>query len=1173
MHSSGMEYKKEPSNAHLSIILACILNHLRMESIAWLVLLLASSVSTRSVRYVRPNNMSPLNCPGQPCCTLDQYTEQTATCFTAGHGSTFVFLPGNHSLLTKLRLTSVSNITLKRWNSSVVTILCRDEIVCQNVSDMRVFGLKFLLFGRDMSALRVTESTNVSIDWTNFRGNYLDADKISARAMQVKHSTVNVSNCFFGQLYTEEDGGAILAQNATLLVSKNVFKWNKANRHGGAIFSQGSVIVMDGNLFEGNQANCNGGAISAEESVINISGIHGLHSLNRQDTTGAAQFLSNKAYTGGAMYVLGCTFGGRFVENSAIADGVAVCSARSDHILPCGTQGALRIHVSFTGFTMFDGNEAERGGAIHILYGMVVEFRGSTTFSHNRARTIGGAIASHFATLIFYNTIKFSCNTACENGGAIFTSGANIIFKEHSLVGFTFNSAKNGGGMYLSTMTSLTFKEGVNFKTSHNNASEYGGVIYHKDFTTTTQCEGELLPLCFINFALYRETSGSININATVESYNDSAGTDGSFLFGGLLDRCLMPVHNTFVIPSEAISRNFYIGGFDDVHGITSQPYQLCFCYCNGCTSTSVKIYPGQSFIIQLRAIDQMNRSISTKVNAKVQETAYLKLHQSSQKLPSDCFGLKYSLYSTASSEEVILYPDGPCQDTGLARVVVNLTLIPCPPGFKNTSEQCICEKRLQTHCATCTIKENITSIRRKRSHYHSWIKALYDSNATYQGLITYYPCPKDYCMMGRVKVDLDNPDIQCANNRGGMVCGACATNYSLMLGSSRCGECSNAYLALLLPFAAAGIALVVFLFILRLTVATGMINSVILYANIVQAHKGILLPPNTFKVLTIFIAWMNLDLGIETCFYDGLTAYAETWLQFAFPIYVWMIISIIILTSKYSLTVSKWIGHNPIAVLATLLLMSYTKILKIIIDVYRYMYLEFPEDLKWWKDANVNYLHTKHLVLFVVTSLVLVFTILPYTLFLLVGYKLNRFSDRRLFRWVNKLKPLLDSHHAPYKKDTRHWTGFLLLARSAIYAKYIVGYFEATLSVIVATFTALLFHGRIYSKCYNDVIEKVVLLNLVILAFSGVISINVTLVNSLVGMVFSIMMGIIFYQIYDLYIAKSAIIAKLGAMMSRRFQHTPDSGVEQVPESDNKNMTVSSTIIELREPLLDDSC
>ena len=39
----------------------------------------------------------------------------------------------------------------------------------------------------------------------------------------------------------------------------------------------------------------------------------------------------------------------------------------------------------------------------------------------------------------------------------------------------------------------------------------------------------------------------------------------------------------------------------------------------------------------------------------------------------------------------------------------------------------------------------------------------------------------------------------------------------------------------------------------------------------------------NTF--LTTFIAWLNLDLGIEVCFYDGIDAYAKTWLQFAFPL------------------------------------------------------------------------------------------------------------------------------------------------------------------------------------------------------------------------------------------------------------------------------------------------
>ena len=60
-------------------------------------------------------------------------------------------------------------------------------------------------------------------------------------------------------------------------------------------------------------------------------------------------------------------------------------------------------------------------------------------------------------------------------------------------------------------------------------------------------------------------------------------------------------------------------------------------------------------------------------------------------------------------------------------------------------------------------------------------------------------------------------------------------------------------YPVLLVPFAAAGVALVAFLSILRLTVATGMINSLILYANIVQVNRKLFFPPGTVNVLTIF--------------------------------------------------------------------------------------------------------------------------------------------------------------------------------------------------------------------------------------------------------------------------------------------------------------------------------
>ena len=96
-----------------------------------------------------------------------------------------------------------------------------------------------------------------------------------------------------------------------------------------------------------------------------------------------------------------------------------------------------------------------------------------------------------------------------------------------------------------------------------------------------------------------------------------------------------------------------------------------------------------------------------------------------------------------------------------------------------------------------------------------------------------------------------------------------------------------------------------------------------------------------------MFIAWLNLDLGIKTCFYNGMDAYVETWLQFAFPLYIWVLVGLIILGSHYSGRVAQIIfGSNPIAVLATLFLLSYAKLLRTVIAALSYTFLEYPNNL-----------------------------------------------------------------------------------------------------------------------------------------------------------------------------------------------------------------------------------
>ena len=145
---------------------------------------------------------------------------------------------------------------------------------------------------------------------------------------------------------------------------------------------------------------------------------------------------------------------------------------------------------------------------------------------------------------------------------------------------------------------------------------------------------------------------------------------------------------------------------------------------------------------------------------------------------------------------------------------------------------------------------------------------------------------------------------------------------------------------------------------------ATGTLSGLLFYANIVGVNRTTFLPQESTDPLSVFIAWLNLDFGIETCFYNGMDPYGKTWLQFVFPIYIWAIVGIMILVSHFSQKFANLLGNNPVSVLATLILLSYAKILCTLITVVTFVNLEYQDNytqMVWWYDANVEYLAGKH--------------------------------------------------------------------------------------------------------------------------------------------------------------------------------------------------------------------
>ena len=61
----------------------------------------------------------------------------------------------------------------------------------------------------------------------------------------------------------------------------------------------------------------------------------------------------------------------------------------------------------------------------------------------------------------------------------------------------------------------------------------------------------------------------------------------------------------------------------------------------------------------------------------------------------NSCTELNYRIFTQASSIDLILYAEGPCNKLGAAAKTVSIKLGPCPDGFQLVGDECICAGEL----------------------------------------------------------------------------------------------------------------------------------------------------------------------------------------------------------------------------------------------------------------------------------------------------------------------------------------------------------------------------------------------------------------------------------------------------------------------------------------------
>ena len=669
--------------------------------------------------------------------------------------------------------------------------------------------------------------------------------------------------------------------------------------------------------------------------------------------------------------------------------------------------------------------------SVYAVFVAIFELR-NVSISNNSNMT---GLAAYHSNIVMNGTVVFHNNTGITDGGGLaLYANSYLVLHEHAVINFTYNSAKLRGG----------------------------AIFVEKQLDNAP---------CFFQYS-----DNTVPRSVKVTMTGNKAAIAGTALFGGEIGKCLLFRSNK-TYGSEHFNETFDYSTQTGPSVISSEPTDVCFCDDNNtinCSQTqlTMKAYPGEEINISVVTVGQLN-GVAPAILQIHNTFTHLGLRNTSA-VSCKAISLK-SIYETYILNVL---------NSGSIKKL-KILFRDCPLGFKksSTTKSCDCEEL--KHISSTITCDAATKMMARQGGI--WIGNI--SNC----VIVQTPCPFDYCNTAQVSFSPTDPDPQCALNRTGILCGKCQDGLSLALGSNNCIQCPRfSYLALMIPFAAAGFGLVALLMVLNLAVSIGTINGLIFYANIVKISEsiGIFFPNGPIPVLSQFIAWLNLDLGIETCFYHGMTAYAKVWLQFVFPLYIWFIIATIIVLCHYSTWLSNKIGGNVVQVLATLILLSFTKIFRTFAPALTWVTLpcKNASTTVWYVDGNVQYFSPEHYLLMTAAVLFLLLAV-PYTLALLFVTVIEKYLTKiMLFRrqWI-KFKPFVDAYNGPYKDNCRFWTGLLLLVRmSFTLVSLYLGTF-GTLIFITASTTVLLsllvtFKG-VYQNDYLDILECSSLLNLGLLS------------------------------------------------------------------------------------------
>ena len=720
--------------------------------------------------------------------------------------------------------------------------------------------------------------------------------------------------------------------------------------------------------------------------------------------------------------------------------------------------------------------------------------------------------------------VNNAATSICATGSHIFLRG---------YLNFFFNHGVLGGAISATLNSIILFEEEVNATFIGNRAQAVGGAIYAA-FSDNLQC---VIEITLQNAFIY---TSHLPPGINITMINNTALLTGYDIFAFPIYNCSQRILSKFKIDQSqlpAFYRQLY--SIKNATQLSSKPQQICFCN----ESNAIKIncfpddrsqyntYPGKSFHLNVITVDaSFNPVYSPIVISLSKGSWYIKDNELiEQTLPTQCNTIPITVYNNSTDNCGMLFLTP--YETMLS-LTVDLCIENCPPGFylSHSTQACECLPLLTNNGIQCDVSSGSITIL-----YGTWVGEDTSTNVTYFS----NTCPLGYCEYSagyNQSIVLTDLSTICAGNRQGAVCGECNPGYSVMFGSVKCRLCSNYYLFTIIGFALAGVLLVIVLLVLQISISSGTITGLIFFANLfattnratIEQFPSAALPS---KVIFVWISLLNLDLGFPLCFYDGMTNIVSTALQFLFPLYLFLIVIAFIVVSKFSTTLARKTSRHSVQVLATLIFISYAKLVNASIEALGFITVETGSttSYRWYTNGNILYFqYPPHIALGMVSLFMIIFLILPYTIMLTVLPFMSK------YKLVNKFRPFLEAHFGPYKDKWRFWFGvrlwviFIISIVQAVLNGIFYTYLLLVEEVILVIFISFQAYVRPFKSHAINILDLTIMIVYTILAIgtsatlfqgreSGIIALF-TLGTVSIGFVFILFWIVIGYHAYKAF-------------------------------------------------------